>query len=246
MRIKVDHLASYSYSYLLLGSALFTTLQTSISTMSLKGLKIREVVVFLFCACALFTFGGKDSTLEPETSGAAVVDAVIQRIERSGLFPDEKGFLRRIAYVESKFGKDPGTYRNDYHGGIWQVDHSYTDMNGVVQPGAFLDTKDTTSHPGLVDKYRKIEEYFGIDWNVVEWEDLRKPLYSGLAARLYLSNKPAPIPDELQDQAEYWKQHYNGADGAGTEQRFIDDVMALERIEGQYMHAVLAGEYSFK
>ena len=31
------------------------------------------------------------------------------------------GFLRRVAYVETKFGMDEDTFRDGYHGGIWQV-----------------------------------------------------------------------------------------------------------------------------
>ena len=29
--------------------------------------------------------------------------------------------MRRLAYVESRDGLDTDTYREDYHGGIWQV-----------------------------------------------------------------------------------------------------------------------------
>ena len=42
--------------------------------------------------------------------GAAVVDDVISQIENSGIFPSDKGFLQRVAWVESKFGTDSGTY----------------------------------------------------------------------------------------------------------------------------------------
>ena len=36
----------------------------------------------------------------------------------------------------------------------------------------------------------------------MKWNDLRKPLYSGLAARLFLLKIPAPIPSTLKDQAD--------------------------------------------
>jgi hypothetical protein len=49
--------------------------------------------------------------LTKEGKGAVVVDDVISQIENSGILPSDKGFLRRVAWVESKFGTDPGTYR---------------------------------------------------------------------------------------------------------------------------------------
>lgn len=39
----------------------------------------------------------------------------------SCLFNNDRLFLRRLAYVESRDGTDPKTYRQGYDGGIWQV-----------------------------------------------------------------------------------------------------------------------------
>lgn len=51
----------------------------------------------------------------------------------------------------------------------------------------------------------------GIDWPSVKYVDLRKPLYSGLAARLHYLSADIPIPpeDRLETQAKYWKRYYN-------------------------------------
>ena len=150
-------------------------------------------------------------------AGENVVEAVVARIRQTGIFGDDRSFLRRIAYVESKDGTDRRTYRAGYNAGIWQVDEI-----------AFLATKDTSSHPSLNGKHQKIRQHLSIDWSTVTWNDLRKPLYSGLAARLFLSNIPQEIPfaSEIALQATYWKLHYN-KNGAGTVQKFIDDVKAL-------------------
>ena len=145
-----------------------------------------------------------------------MVDDVVECIDNSSIFPSDNGFLRRIAWVESKFGNDRGTYRTDYHGGIWQVDEI-----------GFDDTKNTAAHPSLARKYKLIHDYFNIDWKEVTWEDLRKPLYSGLAARLFLSNVKSKIPTTLCGQAAYWKKHYNKT-GKGTVSKFVEDVNALE------------------
>ena len=162
---------------------------------------------------------GRDLTREPETSGSSVVQATLALIRDSNIFPDDHQLLRRIALVESDDGRNSRTYRQGYHGGIWQVD-----LIG------FQDTQDTNSHPGLVSKFREIQREFGIDWPSVQWEDLRKPLYSGLAARLKLSNvaESIPLASDVAGQASYWKRYYNTESGAGTVEKFIQDVMALE------------------
>ena len=81
----------------------------------------------------------------------------------------------------------------------------------------------------LPRKHGIIMQIFGIDWvNDITWKDLLKPLYSGIAARLYLSNFPEEIPSCLPDQARYWVQYYNGDSAA----RFIERVTAGEHLYG--------------
>ena len=164
---------------------------------------------------------GVDRTLESEASGADVVRAVVDKIQ--DIFGNDHQFLRRIAFVQSKDGTDRNTYRCGYHGGIWQVDEI-----------GFMDTQNTKSHPRLTTRYRLIKNAFGIDWPSVQWTDLRIPLYSGLAARLFLLNKPSAIPQDIAGQARYWKRYYNTDSGAGSETKFINDVEALRRTEGMY------------
>ena len=189
-------------------------------------------VLLLLCAF-LVSCNAVDETLTSGASGSAVVHAVVRRIEDSNIFPSDNRLLRRIAYVESKDGTDSGTYRSGYHGGIWQVDEV-----------GFQDTQDTTSHPTLATKLDKIQETFAINWRGAEWEDLRKPLYSGLAARLFLSNIPESIPvaSDIRAQGQYWKDHYNTADGAGTVDKFVEDIKALLKEESKYNSVEHAAE----
>ena len=176
--------------------------------------EVQQLLCVLLCAC-IVSCKAEDDTIRPGANGSDVVHAVVERIEDSNIFPSDNQFLGRIAYVESKDGTDGATYRDGYHGGIWQVDEV-----------GFRATQDTTSHPGLTAKFDKIQETFGIDWRQVLWEDLRKPLYSGLAARLFLSNIPTPIPSDVREQGEYWQNNYNKG-GAGTADKFVADVEAL-------------------
>ncbi|XP_072045519.1 uncharacterized protein [Amphiura filiformis] len=167
---------------------------------------------YLHADSALFLKSASDlphnTIYQPKAHGSDVTQAAANAV--SNIFPD-KGFLRRTARVESNDGCHPSTFRSGYHGGIFQVDKV-----------GFQDTQNTASHPGLTSKHQAIQKEFGIDWKTVQYSDLQKPLYSAIAARLLLSNKPEAIPSTVAGQAAYWKKHYNTAAGAGTEQKFID------------------------
>lgn len=75
---------------------------------------------------ALFVMGVTaqvDLTLQPGASGPAVVEATIDRMQASCLFPDDKLLMRRLAYVLTSDGQDPNTYASGHNGGIWKVGH---------------------------------------------------------------------------------------------------------------------------
>ena len=177
-------------------------------------------IIALFC-CISSSIGQIDQTIVAETFGEAVVEAVIGRIRQSAIFPDDHTLLRRIAYVESRDGNDQRTYRNGYNGGVWQVDE--------------IRFQDTKSIAALENERNEILFFFDINWSTVTWADLRRPLYSGLAARLLLANilQAIPLASEIALQASYWKQHYNQN---GTVQQFIDDVMMLESTKGNLLY----------
>ncbi len=152
----------------------------------------------------------------PGTGGSKVVDDVVKKVEAT--LGGTNDLLKRTAFVESKFGKDPSTYRNGYHGGIWQIDQK-----------GFDDTQKVSGHPNLKNQYTKIKKDFGIDWASVKYQDLRKPLYSGLAARLKYLNIKSPIPSssQLGSQADYWKRNYNSNKGKGM--KFVSDVLSYDK-----------------
>ena len=154
----------------------------------------------------------------PGASGLKVVNDVVTKVETA--LGDTNELLKRTAFVESKFGKDSKTYRNGYHGGIWQIDQK-----------GFDDTQKVSSHPNLKNQYTKIKNEFGIDWPSVKYQDLRKPLYSALAARLKYLNVKSPIPpsSQLGSQADYWKRNYNSNRGKGTAMKFVSDVQSNAR-----------------
>ena len=80
----------------------------------------------LFAAVTLaLTLAQHDDTLTPEANGHEVVESTIMRIESACIFPDDKLLMRRMAYVESSDGEHPDTFRDGYHGGIWQARKRY-------------------------------------------------------------------------------------------------------------------------
>jgi hypothetical protein len=137
-----------------------------------------------------------DLTRVPDTSGSSVVLASIRLIEKSQIFVDDYQTLRRIAYLETEDGTKEGTYmRENYNGGIWAINEitfNYTknSLNATVQD--------------------QIRLYFGIDWFHVEWEDLRMPIYSALAARLYLDGIAGDRNlSQLSVQEAIWAYNYS-------------------------------------
>jgi hypothetical protein len=143
--------------------------------------------------------GTNDDTLRPEAKGATVVKQTEKLVKESHIFPNDKKFTRRVAFVESADGLDPDTFRDGYHGGIWQVDK---DMFDVVKSEA----KSLRVYLG------KIKQVFGIDFSTCTWEELRRPLYSSLGAKLFIilqmKNGAGKIPENEKEQAEFWQNHY--------------------------------------
>ena len=163
---------------------------------------------------------GQDLTRQAGTNGSAVVSACISRIKGSDIFTSDNEMLRRIAYVETKFGNDADTYRSGYDGGIWAVDEDLFDK-----------TQDTATYSSLTSLHQGIQTKFSIQWSSVQWNDLRKPLYSALAARLffYTVSTSIPISSNIQSQATYWVTNYNTS---GSTSNFVTLVNELQALDG--------------
>ena len=94
---------------------------------------------------------GQDAVyLQPNANGSAVVLQTIARIQQSGVFGNDNGILRRIAYVETRDGTLTNTSING--GGIWAVDEN-----------RFQQTKNVGANVRLPARLRQIRDAFGID-----------------------------------------------------------------------------------
>ena len=192
----------------------------TIGEMNIKGL----VVVIALATAALAV----DLTVVENAVGADVVLATITKIENAEIFPSDKRILRRIAYVETADGVTPPPERTSVdYGGIWSVNNDN-----------FLSTQESA------DVLKQINDAFkeellssGVElWEELEWKDLNRPLWSALAARLWIHRVLAvriPTASDIEGQAFFWKHYYNTD---GDTDKFIDDVEQLELDESTYAY----------
>ena len=95
--------------------------------------------------------------------------------------------------------------------------------NSKVDEADFDDTKNS---PGL---FRDIKENFDIDWEDVEWMDLVKPLYSGLACRILIHQRAPTVPRSTESQGMLWAEEYQtvSEDHEAKKQEFVDATETL-------------------
>ena len=90
-------------------------------------------------------------------------------------------------------------------------------------------TKSASVQYILLEYIKKIQSSLGIDWPSTTWEDCRKPLYSALGMRLYLtyeSRAGTGIPRPIDEQADFWIQYYRPGEDRNT---FITAANQLEQ-----------------
>ncbi len=181
-------------------------------------MKFTVFVSLALALCAIVSAQMEDLRLTEGATGAAVVHAVVDTIQESGIFSDDNKLLRRIAYVATQDGEAKSVNSRGRFG-MWQLQadafvETWTNMNIQSQRDAILET-------------------FGIDWLLVVPKDLSIPLYGGLAARLFLATISEPIPaqENIEGQASYWKSYYGTARQDGTPTEFTVEVFRLEQIE---------------
>ena len=182
---------------------------------------MQAIAALLLCCAALLVrvHSQVDLTLIPEANGTTVVQACLAKITGANIFSADNQMLRRIAYVETRDGKDSDTYTPTNNGGIWQLSKS-----------KYLQTKGSSSV--LTAPVSSISSSFGITWSTTQWVDLRKPLYSALAARLYLYliSTSIPLGTNINGQASYWVNQYTSS--AGTTSDFTSAVNFLQSSTG--------------
>jgi hypothetical protein len=174
--------------------------------------------------------GQRDVTRLPVTPGennCQVVEAVVKEIEEatvaggnSKIFGTTKGFLRLIAYVETRDGKN---LQGRNQGGLWKVDQNQFATVRLSKP--------------LRDQYqRQIFQKFDFDYarKDLKYSDLDTPLSSALFALLYIllrlgqnNQVLANIPSDSSNQGTFFATYYRQTTGA--KQRFDTSYREFER-----------------
>ena len=164
---------------------------------------------------------GVDLTIEDGATGSDVVRASVAKIESSGLFLSDKRLLRRIAYVESR---DGDILPSQSVGGIWRVPvGTFENLQLILPPATGDDISAAFASEFLLS---------GIDgWESLEWEDLDRPIWSALVARLAIRvTEPIPTSSDISGQASFWSRYYSTN---GDVSKFIADIQELETEESK-------------
>ena len=165
-----------------------------------------------------------DLTLEDDAAGSDVVLAVIAKLDSSNVFDSDHRLLRRLAFVENGDGINSTSTE---FGGIWALEESKFNV--------------LLTAPELQEIHLTIEQIIGIKWSQVKTNDLRKPFYSGLAARLYLyyleitTTVRIPLAGNIKEQAQFWIAYYHSSTTSIklSLDYFEERVTILEEKEGQ-------------
>ena len=156
------------------------------STMTVLYVLAMAINLQLLCGS---TFARVDGTLNATKNGSSVVIAVIAKIEASNIFSSSDPnwwsdynvrnlvliFLRRMAYVET----DDGLERPSAGLGFWNI--SYETFNKTKTHLQCNSAPNNQIRHNMVNS-----SLVNVDWCDITYVNLSVPMYSGLAAALYV------------------------------------------------------------
>ena len=133
------------------------------------------------------------SLLVVDAKGDAIIKDAAEITRKADIFMEDHQFIKRIAIVEKHLNRTA----ND--GGIWNVDKC-----------AFRNVSQNRRKDGRQAALRKsVRRTFGVTWSKIRHSDLKRPLYSVLAARIFLEVTFSSIPRGLRKQAKLWVKKYH-------------------------------------
>ncbi|XP_068720953.1 matrilin-2-like [Montipora capricornis] len=129
------------------------------------------------------------------------------------VFMEDYHFVKRIAIVEKSLN------RTSKEGGLWNVDKC-----------AFKATQTKRKeNRQLAALHKTVRRTFGVTWSKIKYSDLRRPLYSVLAACIVLEMANRPIPRGLKNQARFWLESYHGC---------AENQQGWDEVKSKFMRAV--------
>ncbi len=171
---------------------------------------ITAVVIVILSNAALSQCYCADSCIDftrvPGSIGTSTVLATIRLVQHSGIFLEDYDILRRIAYAETLDGTE---YYAANSGGIWKVSEQVFNITKSVSSN----NTDSSGFNIINDILDAVDSVFRINWDTVTYQDLEKPLYSALAARIYIQqlqeNDGISISSNANEQATLWLTEYS-------------------------------------
>ena len=154
---------------------------------------------------------------EDDELGRAIseVNQLYSTQEGGANLSDQTEFMKRMAATESNFGKDK---LGDYSFSAFQLDPiRYKD---IQERGVGGKAKERIDVANKFLKEKLGREDFDI-MNLDLTKESHNPYIGATLARLGLSSIPESVPEDLEGQAKYWKDHWNTKAGAGTPEHFI-------------------------
>ena len=143
------------------------------------------------------------SLIVTDASGIDVILEAEELLKKAKIFREDFDMIKRIAIVEASFN------RTSNDGGLWQVQKCI--FRGVTQ--------NRRKYRELAALQKLVRRRLGITWSRVRHYDLRRPLYSIIAARLFLEVTVNSYPRSLTNQARLWSHKYHRCTESGKNTR---------------------------
>ena len=133
--------------------------------------------------------------LSKDGKGWRIIEKSINLLKTAKIFPFDRNLMKRIALVESTLN------RTTNEGGLWNVPSC-----------AFWGVTQNRQKYGKVLKkiHKAVRRKFSITWSRMPYQELRRPVYSLIAARMYLHViLKDGIPRGANSQGKLWSTYYH-------------------------------------
>ena len=133
----------------------------------------------------------------------------------------DKQALREMAFVESKYANDEGTFRPENRSAYQITPIRFKEFQETMNPN-------NPRGKGLRAYTNNLKNKYSLDLSKLEYDDLNDPVIGTAVTRALLKLSPDSIGETVEERARQWKDFWNTKEGAGTVQKYIDDVSAMK------------------
>ena len=162
----------------------------------MKGLYLISRLVWLFgLSLARKKLNIPYEILSKDAKGWKIVEKSVVILKNAKVFSPDRNLMKRIALVELKLNQ------SSVDGGLWHVPTCA--FWGVTQ--------NRKKYGKRLKKIQKVvRRKFGITWSRMSYDELRRPMYSLIAARMYLHIiLKDGIPRGANSQGKLWSTYYH-------------------------------------